>query len=212
MHAGPHDRRRTPNGYVVIFNVPFILKMSYNRLYQQDDGRNKPYNQFYRQDDIQTMLFPALAPRPFGDSLVVFSSVNQPTLDSIGSGWTQIRYLPGTSTRWFAGNNNLLGYIGTEFLFTTGNFSRWLICDRFQVNGELYDNTPRTIKRSSISAVPYTAKWYFRDTGDVNREDPWISLEDMSVSITSNTVMYGENGIVAFLDSIHPTGMYVFTR
>jgi hypothetical protein len=57
-----------------------------------------------------------------------------------------IKHLPGGSTTWFPGNDNLLGYGGTEFLFTTGDYSRWLICDQDQVNGEYYGEATRTIK------------------------------------------------------------------
>ena len=145
---------------------------------------------------------------PFGDSSINYTSLSQAGRDAIGSGWTQIKYLPGTSTTWFPGNDNLLVYPGTEFLFTTGDFSRWLICDQPQVNRGFYYNADRTIKKSSISASSYQAKWYNRYG---IREDPWISLEDHSSSIVSNTIMYG-NESDHHLGSIHPTGMYVFVR
>jgi len=132
----------------------------------------------------------------------------QATRDSFGSGWAEIKYLPTGSTRWFSGNDKLFGYGGTEFLFTTGDFSRWLICDQPQVNRGFYYNADRTIKKSSISASSYQAKWYNRYG---IREDPWISLEDHSSSIVSNTIMYG-NESDHHLGSIHPTGMYVFVR
>ena len=191
--------------------------MSYNSAYRQDDKPNMAastlaYTQATLNQITRTFLSSPPPPPPFGDSLVDFTSLNQTALYSIGSDWTQIKYLPGGSTRWFPGNNNLLSYTGTEFLFTTGNFSRWLICDKSQVNGEYYADAPRIIKRSSISAVPYTARWYYRAPGSFTDEDPWVSLEDIWDSITAGTMMYGENGIVAFIDSIHPTGMYVFTR
>ena len=191
--------------------------MSYNSSFRQDDNPNMSsetlaYTQATLNQITRTFLSSPQPSPPFGDSLVDFSSLNKPMLYSIGSGWTQIKYLPGGSTRWFPGNNNLLSYTGTEFLFTTGNFSRWLICDKSQVNGEYYADAPRIIKRSSISAVPYTARWYYRAPGSFTDEDPWVSLEDIWDSITAGTMMYGENGIVAFIDSIHPTGMYVFTR
>jgi hypothetical protein len=149
---------------------------------------------------------------PFGTSLINYTSLSRATLNTIGSGWTQIKYLPGGSTSWFPGNDNLLNYGGTEFLFTTGDFSRWLVCDQFQVNGEVYgSNVPRTIKRSSISASPYQAEWTYRGTG--YPWDPYISLEDHSVSSVNGTIMYGENSIgIGPLGSIHSTGMYVFVR
>jgi hypothetical protein len=133
-----------------------------------------------------------------------------PFNDAIGSGWTQIKYLSGGSTAWFPGNDNLKDYGGTEFLFTTGDFSRWLICDQFQVNGEDYANAPRTIKRSSISASPYQARWYNSSTSPQN---PYVSLEDHDSSAINGTIMYGENSYSGSNESsIHPTGMYVFVR
>jgi hypothetical protein len=147
---------------------------------------------------------------PFGESLINYTSLSQASRDSIGSGWTQIKYLPGTSTTWFPGNDNLLVYPGTEFLFTTGDFSRWLICDQSAVNGDSnYSDEARTIKKSSISAVPYTAKWFYRLWVAL---DPWVSLEDHNVSIGKNTIMYGENNNTEHRASIHSSGMYVFVR
>jgi len=147
---------------------------------------------------------------PFGESLINYTSLSQAGRDAIGSGWTQIKYLPGTSTTWFPGNDNLLVYPGTEFLFTTGDFSRWLICDQSAVNGDSnYSDEARTIKKSSISAVPYTAKWYYRLWVAL---DPWVSLEDHNVSIGKNTIMYGENNTTEHRASIHSSGMYVFVR
>jgi hypothetical protein len=146
---------------------------------------------------------------PFGDSSVNYTSLSQANRDSIGSGWKQIKYIPGTSATWFPGNDQLKGYGGTEFLFTTGDFSRWLICDQSVVNGRNYFNEDRTIKKSSISAVPYTAKWYYRHWEPI---DPLVSLEDHEVSVVSNTIMYGENNTTGHSASIHSTGMYVFVR
>jgi len=164
-------------------------------------------------------------------------SLSEATLNSLGSGWIQIKYIPGpipakwvvdasvsmgrkwvegSSAKWFPGNDNLLGYGGTEFLFTTGDFSRWLICDQSAVNGELYSGSQRPVTRSSIQDSPHTRLWYNRDPamygrGDVD-DNPWISLEDFSVSKTSNTIMYKENSSTYFTNSIHSTGMYVFVR
>jgi hypothetical protein len=151
---------------------------------------------------------PPPPPTPFGSSIVDFSSLNQPTLDSIGSGWTEIKYLPGTATLWFPGDETW-NYTGTEFLFTRGDFSVWLMCDKFQAVGENYTNTPRTITRSSISATPYTAIWFNRGTLAL---DPVISLRDSDISQGDGTVMYIENSHNAAISSIHPTGMYVFIR
>jgi hypothetical protein len=150
------------------------------------------------------------APPQFGSSTINVSGVSQSTFSAIGSGWTQIKFLSGTSNGWFPGNGNLNGNTGkTEFLFTSGVFSKWLICDISQAIGSFYSDAPRTITKSSISSVSYTATWYNRQSAT---EDPWISLENFFVSIGNDTVMFGENGIVAYQSSIHPTGMYVFVR
>ena len=132
-----------------------------------------------------------------------------PFEELFGEGWTMIKHLPGGSTSWFPGNDNLLGYEGTEFLFTTGDYSRWLICDQTEVNGGTYSGTARTIKRSSISESSYTAIWYNR--GSSKPEDPYISLEDHTVSLQNKTMMYGENSREAgsLIDS---SGMYVYIR
>jgi hypothetical protein len=155
---------------------------------------------------------------PFGDSLINYTSLSQASRDSIGSGWTQIKYLPGTSTTWFPGDETW-EYAGTEFLFTRGDFSAWLICDKFQAVGEFYDGTPRTITKSSISATPYTAVWfnrhYFLGTvwlRGMTTIDPVISLEDFHTSETTGTIMYIEDSHTAAANSIHSSGMYVFIR
>jgi hypothetical protein len=149
-----------------------------------------------------------VTPSPFGTSLIDYTSLSRATRDSIGSGWTQIKYLPGTSTSWFPGDDNLKNYGGTEFLFTTGDFSHWLIADQSQVNGEYYTNAPRTITRSSLLNYPHTRLWYNRDD---TLEDPLVSLEDHTVSVSNRTMMYGENNWGG-VNSIHSTGMYVFVR
>ena len=147
----------------------------------------------------------------FSSSSISVAGVSQSTLSAIGSGWTQIKYLSGTSNSWFPGNGNLNGNTGkTEFLFTSGDFSKWLICDISQAIGSFYSDSPRFITKSSISSVEYTATWYNRQS--YAPEDPWISLENFFVSAENGTVMFGENSIVGYQDSIHPSGMYVFVR
>jgi len=147
----------------------------------------------------------------FSSSTINVSGVSQSTLSAIGPGWTQIKYLSGTSNSWFPGNGNLNGNTGkTEFLFTSGDFSKWLICDISQAIGSFYSDSPRFITKSSISSVEYTATWYNRQS--FAPEDPWISLEDHSVSGANGTIMFGENSVVGYQNSIHPSGMYVFVR
>jgi hypothetical protein len=147
---------------------------------------------------------------PALNELTGYATLNQSTKDSIGTGWTQIKYLPGDSTTWFPGDDNLLGYGGSEFLFTRGDFSAWLICEQKQVNLEYYDGIGRTITKSSISPDPYTAIWYYRAAAATS--DPWVSLEDHSTSFANDTIMYAEASSQAATSSIHSSGMYVYIR
>ena len=189
--------------------------MSYNQAYEQDTGENVSYNSFYILDVIRrNTLLPVIIkgpkippPPPFGSSTIDYSSLNQYTLDSIGSEWTEIKYLPGTATAWFPGNERW-NYTFTEFLFTRGDFSAWFICDKFQAVGEFFNGTPRTITKSSISDTPYTAVWFNRGY----LLDPVLSLEDYSISERNNTIMYIEDSHTAARNSISPSGMYVFIR
>lgn len=154
----------------------------------------------------------SVPPPPFGGSLIDYSSLDQLTLYLIGTGWTEIKYLPGDSTTWFPGNDNLLDYGGTEFLFTTGDFSRWMIMDQYQVNGETYSfGTPRIVKKSSISDVSYSSAIHENRNGGGGEtgEDPWVAF---SYDDGTYIVMYGENANPYHTSSIHPSGMYVFVR
>ena len=127
----------------------------------------------------------------------------------MGTGWSEILSLPGDTGHWFPGTGNLEGYSGGEFLFTTGDNSRWLIADHDQVNGE-YENEARTITKSSTNNTSYTANWYHRSG---NAEDPWISLNGHSNAGANSDMMYAENSHSNnFVNSIHSSGMYVYTR
>ena len=108
------------------------------------------------------------------------------------TGWRLVRFLPPTSQRWYnTGNDNLVGTItyGTsydynnefsvpfgnfdEFLFSTKGMQHWLQVTKTEAIGSNYNNSARTIIKSSISSIPYTANWYNRSTA---AEDPWIGL------------------------------------
>lgn len=129
----------------------------------------------------------------------------------VGTGWTLIKSLSGNSKTWFPGNDNLQGYPGTEFLFARGDFSAWLITPHTQVHDVHSGIGFAHITKSSSSAFsPYNAKWYNRPT--THREDPWISLNDHSASVANKTIMYGENSTTIYTDSIHHSGMFVYTR
>jgi len=134
-----------------------------------------------------------------------------PSIGSVSNGWTQILYLQGGLGRWFSGRGNLDNYSGGEFLFITGDSSRWLIASHFQVKGEIYGGPSyRTVTASSVNANPHQVLWYNRGGAP---EDPWISLYDHNTSAGNNTMMFAENGHSNnHLGSIHPQGMYVYTR
>ena len=134
---------------------------------------------YYEKDDT---------PRPFGDSFIDYSSLSPAVLDSIGSGWIQIKYLVGNSNTWYTGNEDW-DYTFTEFLFTRGDFSAWFIRDKFQA-----------VTKSSINETPYTEIWYNRGY----LLDPVLSLRDSNISEVEHNK--------AARYSISPSGVYVFIR
>jgi len=77
-----------------------------------------------------------------------------------------------------------------QFLFSTGDCSKWLIATKQAVIGSYYSNAARTILKSSTSSDPYTAAWYRRES---QLEDPWISLTDHAEAIGQGNILYGEN-------------------
>jgi hypothetical protein len=99
--------------------------MSYNSAYRQDDKQNMSASTLsYTQTALNQIsasflssppVVPPFMEPPFGSSTIDFSSLDQPTLDSIGSEWTEIKYLSGDATAWFPGNETW-EYTGTEFL------------------------------------------------------------------------------------------------
>ena len=129
-------------------------------------------------------------------------------------GWRIVRYLPSTSATWYPINDNLAGTtsVGTaydysnwwtipfgtfdEMMFATFNMKYWLYVTKFQAIGTNYDNSARTIIKSSISNTSYTANWYNRSTAP---EDPWIGLRTHATNPANNPeaggdlILYGEN-------------------
>jgi hypothetical protein len=110
-------------------------------------------------------------------------------------GWRIVRFLPSTSTTWYPIDDNLTGTtssgisydytnfwtvpFGTfdEFVFATFNTNYWLQVTKFQAIGENYNNSPRTIIKSSISNTSYTANWYNRGPPGSDY-DPQIGLRN----------------------------------
>ena len=78
-----------------------------------------------------------------------------------------------------------------QFLFATGDCTKWLIADKDVVTGCWYANDERMIYKSSMNPNRHTAKWYRREG---NIEDPWISLTDHHQAIGAGDIVYGEDG------------------
>ena len=120
-------------------------------------------------------------------------------------GWRLVRHVPAGSN-WHPAKDHLEGteVYGNpechdepwsvpfgefdEFLFATGDLSKWLVATKAAVTGEYYENEYRTIIASSCSAEPYQVRWYNRP--EVS-EDPWVSLEDHHTAISGNNLLYG---------------------
>jgi hypothetical protein len=128
--------------------------------------------------------------------------------EAVGTGWTQILSLPGNASSWWVGNGNLDGHSGGEFLFATGDFSRWLIASHDQVIGSNYSDAHRTVTASSVNAAEHTVQWFNRSEF---AEDPLISLQGHSID-SDNLMMFAENGTTGFAPARHSSGMMVFTR
>ncbi len=139
----------------------------------------------------------------------------------VGGQWTLVRHVPEftNGTRLFhPATDGLVGtasygpqpgteydsspwtipfstYTFNNFLFITGNCQKWLLASKTSVGGDLtgvwYSGVARTITKSSINASSYLVVWYNRGAGSAP-EDPWVSLEDHSTSISDGTLMYGE--------------------
>ena len=162
------------------------------------------------------------------DSQSSFSScvTYMPSIADDTGGWILVRHLPPGNT-WHPATDRLQGTetYGTpggasawsvpfgdfnEFLFASGDKSMWLITTRTAAIGEYYENAPRDVLKSSISATPYQARWYHR----TRSEDPWISLTDHSASVTNGQLLYGGNsyggGHASFIAG--QGGMNVFVR
>ena len=100
----------------------------------------------------------------------------------------------------------------TEFLFSTGDESKWLVASKDEVVGGYYANEDRTIILSSTSSEIYTAKWYRRQG---HSEDPWISLTDHGGAINTGDILYGGNAFSSnHANSIlpHHNGANVWVR
>lgn len=129
--------------------------------------------------------------------------------EDVGAGWRLVRRVaPGN--RWHPARDQLNGTAvyddgrGTfsrafddtafdQFLFATGDMQKWLVAARGAIQrAPTAQEFQGSIVRSSISAAPYTAKWWHRGAAE-NPEDPWVSLVDYEVAIDSGDILYGES-------------------
>jgi len=72
-----------------------------------------------------------------------------------------------------------------QYMFTSGDFSRWLVCSKDSIIG-WYSNGNRPILKSSRTSTPTYGRWYRRTP--YNPEDPWVSLGNYN-----DEVIYGAN-------------------
>ena len=127
---------------------------------------------------------------------MVFISILDFSSKIDGGGWKLVRHVPAGS-RWHKATDRLRGteVYGTpcgatcgqewsirfdndnfnQFLFATGDESKWLIADKQVVTGGWYTNEQRLVYKSSTNSNSYKARWYRRQG---TLDDPWISLAD----------------------------------
>jgi len=106
---------------------------------------------------------------------------------------TDVYGSPGTSAAWATAFDKSTV---NQFMFATGDCTKWLITTPDAVGGApyggaSYTNAYRTVVKSSTAAFSYQARWYNRATAV---EDPWISLTDHATAVTNGDLLYGENG------------------
>jgi hypothetical protein len=98
-----------------------------------------------------------------------------------------------------------------EMLFATGDASKWLITTKAEAHKVGGSNFEGQILKSSLSSVPYKAKWMHRVA---HKEDPLISLEDYDTAIENGNILYGANAYGNMHASMLPehNGANVFIR
>lgn len=75
-----------------------------------------------------------------------------------------------------------------EFMFATGDFTRWLICKKSEPLERKGYNCKKQILKSHLNDEPHTMLWMCRE----NAEDPWISFKN-HFDDNRGTMLYGEN-------------------
>ena len=171
---------------------------------------SRPSNQPSTQPSGEPSLFPSASAEPS----MTPSCLSQPQPECAqlhGGGWIRVRHVPAGNT-WHPATDSLAGteVYGTEsfdsapwsvdfeskvagyneFLFATGDCTKWLAATTDAVIGSNYDlSVTREILASSDIPSPYSAKWYNR--ADIP-EDPWVSIIDHGPAIGAGKILYGE--------------------
>eukprot|EP01083_Nonionella_stella_P271277 919189_1 len=157
-----------------------------------------------------------------------------PCMDIGGGNWTLVRH---AYNQWHPATDNLEGtdeygtYVNdpqsmsswsipfnqylwpdgsTEFMFSNGDCSKWLITTHDQVMTLQPDPVPIsvTILSSYTSDTPYTAKWSNRQYDPITYdEDPWISAGDHPTDL-----LYGEAANEHHLDQVLGAFLNVWIR
>jgi hypothetical protein len=128
-----------------------------------------------------------------------------------GGGWTLVRHVPAGNS-WHPSTDRLAGTetygdstddsapwsldfettvpSWDEFMFATGDCTKWLAATKDAVTGAFYTNELRTIEMSSTNTNTYQATWYNRAGAS---EDPWVSIVDHAAAIPACLILYGED-------------------
>lgn len=83
-------------------------------------------------------------------------------------------------------------------MFSTGDFTHWLICKKSEPIERKGYNCEKTILKSHVNDEIHTVKWMCRE----NAEDPWISFKD-HFHDSCGTMLYGENAWYGGGDNHH---------
>jgi len=97
-----------------------------------------------------------------------------------------------------------------EFLFASGDCTKWLIAPSKSVYG-WYKGKRRYVKKSSVSGRAYKARWYRRKG---QWTDPWITTRDFEkVKVGKGNILYAGGGIAAGTTVVqHHSGADVYVR